>query len=1078
MKENVMSGKHLRGYMKSFVYYIALTCVLLITHQSLLITAYSQSATANLSGVVEDQNGGVIPSASVTAVNTATTLQRQTKTSDGGYFSIPLLPPGTYVIRVEAQGFTPLETRDVVLNVGDQKSLQIQLKAGDVKAEVQITTDALLVDISPAIGTVVDRQFVENLPLNGRSFQSLILLAPGVVVTTSNNLNPGQFSVNGQRSNSNYYTVDGVSANTGAFSAGSGSGVFSTTQTLSGSLPGLTTFGGTNGLVSIDALQEFKIQTSTYSAEFGRQPGGQISLITRSGTNQFHGSIFDYLRNDVFDANDWFANAAGKKKAPLRQNQLGGTFSGPILVPRFGEGGRQPGYNGRNRTFFFISYEGLRLRLPQAVVTTVPSLRLRQVAAPATHPALNAFPLPSGPELLGSTGQPLGFSPFTGVYSDPSTLNATSIRIDHTVNEKLTLFGRFNYSSSLTATRISAGLSQIDESQITGRGLTLGSTMAFTPTLSNELRFNMTKGRSGGRSRLDDFEGAVPVDLAPVINPNFSSLGSDVRSIIQIFTPFGTESLRQGPFDAIHQRQINVVDTLSLVTGGHQLKLGIDYRRLSPTFRPTSFQNVIFSVPQQFINSTPLLAQIAAFQGARPLFTNISLYGQDTWKLSRRLTLDLGLRWEINPAPGEADGKKPVVLTGLDNLPTATLAHQDAPIYETYYRAFAPRIGAAYLLSNRNGWERVLRGGFGVFYDTGQSSAVLGFYAFPFISQIVSINVPFPLPPAQATPPTPVVRLPITQGLSVVNPNLKPPYTLEWNLSLEQSLGPNQTISASYVASAGRRLIAKEGLNGATASGQRPNPNLRLIDFITNGATSDYKSLQLQYQRRLSRGLQALVNYTWSHAIDEVSDEVQFGILERGDAAFDVRHNFSAAITYNLPTPRASAFLDSVLRKWWVDAIVHAQSATPVNLSGGSQFTREDGTVISPRPDLVEGVHLYVNDPTVPGGRRFNSAAFRTPPAGRQGTLGRNVLRGLPLYQVDMALRRQFNFTERLNMQFRAEAFNLFNHPNFGGLGTNISSPSTLGVPTQMLGRSLGGLSPIYQIGGPRSFQFSLRLSF
>jgi hypothetical protein len=286
------------------------------------------------------------------------------------------------------------------------------------------------------------------------------------------------------------------------------------------------------------------------------------------------------------------------------------------------------------------------------------------------------------------------------------------------------------------------------------------------------------------------------------------------------------------------------------------------------------------------------------------------------------------------------------------------------------------------------------------------------------------------------------------------------------------------------VAAVGRRLITSRRLNGAI-SGQRPNPNFGNIIFEENVATSNYQSLQVQYRRRLARGLQALVNYTWSHAIDESSNEdsISIGSLDRGNANFDVRHNLSSAVTYNLPWRGRRGVLSKLASGWSVDGIVHAQSGLPIDISARF-LVREDGTGFNVRPDLVVGRPLYISDPLVPGSRRFNSTAFQQPPVGpnntfvRQGTLGRNVLRGLPLYQVDAALKRQFNVTEKLNLQFRADAFNLFNRPNFGGFDANFNNPSTFGVPTQMLGRSLGGLSPLYQLGGPRSLQFSLRVGF
>ena len=1042
------------------------------------ISISAQSSTATLSGTIEDENGAVIPGAKITVTHDATAQVRHATTNDSGSFSIPLLPPGEYTVLVEREGFTRVQLTNIVLNVGDQKAVQVQLKVGDVSTTVEVRSDETLINTSPAVTNTIDRTFVQNLPLNGRSFQSLILLAPGVTTTASSGTDPGQFSVNGQRGNANYFTVDGVSANTGAFITSST--LFGRGQSQAGVVPGLTTFGGTSGLVSVDALEEFRIQTSTYSAEFGRQPGGQVSLVTRSGTNQFHGSLFDYVRNEVFDANDWFANAASKPRPNLRQNQFGGTFSGPVMFPNFGDGGPK-WYNGRNRTFFFFSYEGVRLVLPQVVATMVPSLRVRAEAAPDVRALLNAFPLPNGPELLNASRQPTGLSRFTGVYSDPSTLNATSIRVDHRLNPNLTLFVRYNHAPSSTATRSESGLNQITENEITSRSFTVGSAMMLTPKLSNELKLNVTRDRSTQTFRVDDFGGAVPSALRMMI-PDRESKGTTLRAQVAVQLPAGIPTLSDGPGDRIHQRQLNIIDNLSLVKGDHQLKFGVDYRRLAPIFSDSDYRQIVFFTSEtQMRAGTAGRLQIVSTRESRPVFVNTSVYGQDTWKPTPRLTLDFGVRWELNPAPS-GDAERLIRVIGLDNLPTATLAALGGPIYKTDYRAFAPRVGAAYQLSANTGWERVIRGGFGVYYDVGSGQAVAGFGLFPFSVQTLSLNVPFPIPPSLAVPPpAPVVGLPITSSLAALEPDLKLPYSLQWNVAFEQLIGQNQSVTVSYVASTGRRLLVTQVLNQLVA-GRRPNPNFGQIFFTSNRSTSDYDSLQLQFQRRLTHGIQALVNYTWSHAIDDVSTETTFGVLDRGNASFDVRHNFSSAITYNLPGSSVGGFVGKVIGNWSLDGIIHAQSGAPVDLRAGT-FVREDGTQFSVRPDLVSGQPLYIADPSVAGGRRFNSAAFQQPPVAngvpvRQGTLGRNVMSGLPLYQVDLGLRRQFKITERINLQLKAEAFNLFNHPNFGGFGVNVLVPSTLGVPTQMLGRSLGGLSALYQIGGPRSLQFSARIGF
>ncbi len=974
-----------------------------------------------------------------------------------------------------------MEVRDVVLNVGDQKSLQIQLKAGDINAQVQVTNEAALINESPAVATTIDRQFVANLPLNGRSFQSLILLTPGVVLTVSRTgATPGQFSVNGQRATANYFTVDGVSANIGVSTVEGGGTDFS--QNAAGALPGFSSFGSTTSLVSIDALEEFKIQTSTYAAEFGRQPGGQVQLVTRSGGNEFHGTAFEYLRNEAFDANNWFNNRAGLKKPPLRQNQFGGTLSGPVFLPRFGEGSR-PYWSGRNRTFFFFSYEGLRLTLPRTFNVLVPSQRLRELTPTALKPLLNIFPVPTGPETTGSGG-PSGAAPFVGTGPNRSTIDATSVRIDHILSSKLTLFGRYNDAPSTSLNRI---LSSLTGSKTRTRTLTLGSFFSLTPRANNEFRINYSSNRGRQTLAQDNFGGAVPVDLS-LLTSGYNGPGNKYGRVQFTIGGAGLLAGLGDPTDS-YQRQINIVDNISLVKNSHQLKFGIDYRRLTPIYGPAPYSQQIFIQDQAALLNGTVTFLLRATQGTRPVFNNFSAYVQDNWTLSPRLNLNLGLRWELNPAPHDANGLKPVTVGGVDNLPTATLAPPNAPFYKTFYKAFAPRFGIAYQLNQVSGRETVLRAGFGVYYDLGSGQAAAGFAGFPFSAfNFVNINgdfnVPFPLAPALAVPPPfPTATLPITSPVFALDPNLRLPHTFQWNFAVEQSLSANQTASVSYVASAARNLLTTQSLNNGF--GTQPNPNFGTINYTTNGPTSDYQSLQAQYRSRLSRGLQALVNYTWSHAIDEVSNEVEPDRLERGNASFDVRHNFSAALTYAFPKPKAGLLLTSLLRDWSVDTIVIAQSGQPVDIIAGSVI-RSDGSRQGVRPDLVLGQPLWVDDPASPGGRRINVAAFQRPPFipgtstfARQGTLGRNVVIAPGMYQINLALRRRFNITERVNLQLAAEAFNLFNHPVFGGYASFFSPGSTsFGKAGSTLDSNLGGLNALYQIGGPRSMQLSLRLSF
>ena len=1039
-----------------------------------------QTATATLSGTVEDERGAVVPGAAVSVVNAGTAIKREAVTNGEGYFVIPLLSPGSYTVRAEHSGFMIAEINNIVLNVGDQKALRIPLKTGDIKETVNITGEAPLINESPAVGTVVDRQFVQNIPVNGRSFQALIALTPGTVLTKSTFSEQGQFSINGQRPDANYFTIDGVGANFGV----SGSG--GANQAPSGVLPGLSAAGSSNNLVSMDALQEFKVLSSTFAPEFGRSPGGQVQIVTRSGTNSFHGAVFEYLRNDALDASDWFVNANRLKKPALRQNDFGFVLGGPVLLPRFGEGGHQPGYNGHNRTFLFFSFEGQRLRLPQVKTTDVPSLLARQTAAAGIQPYLNAYPLPNG-----TVNAVTNFAQFTAGYSDPSSLTATSIRIDQIISSRLTLFGRYNYAPSESTTHGGNGgnsLNTLSDTNLRTQTLTIGSTQTLTAKDSNDLVVNYSRNVGKNFFFLDSFGGAV-IPTNSLLFPSFTSS----RDGFFTFTITGGlgSSYSAGSNSDNLQRQINIVDNFVVTAGSHQIKLGVDYRRLSPIIRPTAyFLGPSFSGVNQAITGRATSISVFSFGGSRLLeITNLSTYAQDTWRISRRLLLTYGLRWEVNPSPRDNSATPALTVLGVDNPATFSLAPKGTRLYKNTYNNFAPRVGASYQLFEKPGREMVLRGGFGVFYDTGLGAATLGSSgsAFPYSqSRLLPANTPFPVTdPSLVAPPIPNLNPPFG-ALFAADQNLKLPYTLEWNFAVEQSLGNNQVLTASYVGAAGRRLLRLVKYQPPVISS-----NFTTVTVAKNLDTSDYNALQFQFKRRLSRRLQALASYVWSHSIDTASSD---GALnppdaklsaqsDRGSSDFDVRHAVSAAVTYDLPKSGAGSIGSVIFGGFSLDAIFTARSATPVNILSSRNIGF--GTFAF-RPDLVPGVPLYLADSLAPGGRRFNPAAFdRTTPAAanRQGTLGRNVLRGFPISQLDFAIRRQFKLTEEVKFQFGAELFNIFNHPNFAD-PVGILTSSSFGRSISMLRNSLGsgglngGLNPLFQIGGPRSIQLTGRITF
>lgn len=1067
-------------------------CVSFIAHDSFVTKVIAQGATATLSGTVTDEAGALISGVNIAVINLAQGFQRTATTNGEGAFVVPLLPPGNYSVKAERAGFSTAELKDVILNVNDQRVIKLYMKVGDISQTVEIVDSSSLIDESPAIATVVDRQMVGNLPLNGRSFQALITLSPGVVLTRTSGTEQGQFSVNGQRANANYFTVDGVSANIGAIATSIPG------QSGAGSLPGLSASGGTNNLVSVDALEEFKIQTSTFAPEFGRTPGAQVSIVTRSGTNTYHGSVFDYIRNDVLDATDWFVNANPQlKKPPLRQNNFGGVLGGPIILPRFGEGGRTL-YRGKDRAFFFFSYEGLRLLQPLFGISDVPSLASRQIAPAAIQPFINLYPRPNGPQRTN------GLATFSASFSNPSTLNATSVRIDGIVNSKLTLFGRYNHAPSQSTARAGtiSSLNTLSHFDVKTQTLTFGATYLPSATVNNDLRFNYSRQRASSYFTVDEFGGAVVPADSVIFPPGRSSLDAGITMSI---SGAAQGAIIWGRRPDPMQRQFNIIDNLSVFTGDHQLKFGVDYRHLAPLFNLQSYLNSVTFAGVGTATSVPpgsMLSGRISFGNVSSqksphtvIFPNFSLYAQDTWRATRKLNLTYGVRWDVNPPPHEANGDDPVTLTQIDDATKFAFAPAGTPLWKTTYGNFAPRFGLSYQLSERQGRETMLRGGIGVFYDLGNGQAANAFVgAFPFTAIKILGSVPFPLSTTDAAGPIPG---PLPSGFDNVfafDPELKLPRIYQWNVTVEQSLGANQTLTSSYVAAVGRRLLRQGNI-------QNP-PGLPGAFFITtNDATSDYHGLQMHFRSRLSRGFQALASYTWAHAIDIVSgDSINSTPAngfdprqDRGPADFDVRHAFNGAFTYDVPAIKIGE-LSKVLSNWSVDAIVTARTATPVNVTWSIPTPFGTQTV---RPDLVQGIPLYLDDPNVPGGRRFNNTIVPIPgnpnpqvgpflrsTERRQGTLGRNALRGFGMWQLDFAVRRQFNLTDRIYAQFRSEFFNIFNHPNFANPPGSLTTLSTFGVSQSMFGRSLGstglagGFNPLYQVGGPRSIQLSLKLGF
>ena len=1040
----------------------SLLCIFLICAPQL----NAQTGTAQLSGLVTDSTGAVLPNASVLIVNRDTGVSRPAQTNTQGKYAAPALQPGHYRITVEAKGFKTLVTENVTLNVAQEANLSFQLKVGIENQTITVDGSGQQINTTDAsVSTVIDRDFVENMPLNGRSFQDLLTLAPGVSqVSTSAGLGygvgySGDIVVNGQRTESNYFTVDGVSANAGAESGGAqGAGV-------SGNLPAYTALGTTQGLVSIDALQEFRSNTSTYSAEYGRSPGGQFSFSTRSGTNVLHGSLYDYLRNDALDANNWFNDYYSYPKGKERQNDFGGTLGGPLVVPRV--------YNGKNKTFFFFSYEGLRLDSPQAAIQVgVPEDALRAQAPSALQPLLNAFPI----ENDGGDGLNDGFGYYLESVSYPSTLDSTSIRLDHTIGRMLNIFARYADTPSSSTTYSGA---VVQPTTNRNQSATFGATYALTPHQSNDFRFNFTQNSGHSSAVSTNLGGATPFDLDSLPGPEGSSFPQNNSElyVVFLFSDYPNITLDNLPQT---QHQFNVTDTHTFTVGRHDIKMGVDWRRIVTTMYSLNPAEEIgfFNESEVLQNSSFGYAQTyGSSTDNQPVYKYLSSFLQDEWKVTTNLSLSSGLRWDINPAPTNANGPVPYTITQVTNLASTQLAPQGTPLWKTDWLGFAPRIGAAYQINAASEHNTTIRAGFGVFYDSGNSRGSLGYNGIGFNNVAIISPASFPLTSAQLTLPAPSVAIPYSGYIYGFDPNLRLPYSFQYNLAIEQALHRHESLTIGYIGSGARKLLTSFLTSPETLRNSNFSPSATL--YLTQGrASSSYNSLQVKYQRDLYHSLQALISYTYSHSIDDASSNFGIYYLLRASSDFDIRHNLQAAVTYLAPRLSSSLKIAPVLNDWGLDLRFTARTALPVDIVGNQELDPGTGTYLQYQPNLVSGQPLYLYGNGYPGGRIINYNAFAIASDSVQGDLPRNYARAFDLVQLNTAIRRDIPIRDRLHLQFRAEAFNIANHPMFGPIYNYLSYGPTQFGYAYNTANSTGNLNSLYQAGGPRSLQVSMKVLF
>jgi hypothetical protein len=1046
---------------------------------------FAAAQDAQISGLIFDPSNASVARADIALRNEQTGGRRTARSNDSGFYNLSALRPGMYRLTVRAAGFETVVREGVVLEVGQSARLDFDLQLGGSQTTINVSSGPPLVNVEDAgVGTVIDRKLIDQMPLNGRGIQTLIELAPGVNALPVTNASRGQFSINGQRSDANYFTVDGISAN---FAAGNSNTVnagsrLETPATIGqaggGMLPANNFLGTFSNLLAPEALQEFKIQTSTYAPEFGHAPGGQIDLVSRSGGNRYSGSLFEYLRNDKTDANDWFNNAQAISKPPLRFNNFGGTFGGPV---RFGRR-----YDGRNRTFFFLSVDQLLVAEPQPLATSeVPNFAARQNAPAALAPFLSFFPLPNGAAASDS-----GSALYTGATSRLYKQGSYGLRVDHSFVKDINFFARINHAPSTRDEPIQtfATPSNREHYSIDTDAVTLGVTKVFTSSLVNELRFGASRQSTTDHADLDTGAGARNPGDGQLFPPGFSSLNSSIE--VQLSS---ASSVYLGLVQKNQASQLEWADNLFYARGSHRWKFGADYQafriaNVEPIFeglvRLPSIYNAdgsFISTASSALSTSPLNPKTAYLE---PSFF---AYAQDTWRISDALTVTYGFRWEVAPAPRTTAGNAMVAggLTDLNDQSNVFLIPQGKPFYRTTYANFAPRIGLGWQLFSGPSKLTVLRAGAGRFFSAAQGG-------FEDNADTGSVSTIYDNPPLKS----PFTGTPSSQTVTpslfavAAAPHYRLPVTNEWNVTIEQVLG-TQTLSIGYVAALGRRLI------GDIATLPLTDTSQFLIHLLGNDASSSYHSMQIQFNRRLPGKVQILASYTWSHSIDNLSNDIQPPIvqrtlaeylnpnIDRGSSDFDVRHSLNGAVIAQLPSPRRGVWA-AVLGRWSATSIFFARSALPTDIL--------EPPAEGIRPDYVYGAPLYLYGSQYPGGKRYNPTAFVDAVPGQIGNLGRNVVRGFGAWQIDFALHREIKLSESTRLQLRAEVFNVLNHPNFAnpsdptdpsGLGRLFFFPGPrFGVSTQMLASGLGPLlipgelNPIFQIGGPRVSQLALRLIF
>jgi hypothetical protein len=1101
----------------------------------------AQTFRGTILGTVTDASGATVPGASVTIHNLDTGLLRKTETQADGSYSVPELPIGTYSVSVEKNGFQASVTSGVKVDVAAERRVDAALKPGEVKEQIIVSGEALpqIETTSNTLGGTLTQDTVRDLPINGRDYTKLIYLNPGVAGSpdqiTDSPGSFGEFSMNGARGRSNNYLLDGTDMNDGyrndpAINQG---GVFATPSAV---LP-------------IDAVSEMRV-LSNFEAEYGRNGGAVVNIVTKSGSNQFHGTAFEYFRNNALDARNFF-DVAPAPKAPFHNNQFGGSLGGPIV---------------KDKTFFFLDYEGQRERVGVVTQACVPTqAQIAQAKtdvggaiSPTGLALLNFWPHDAANYIPGITSTDSGcFNPsdlttsvpdYTAIAPSFNNLTSMIAKIDHSFNQNNTVTGRYFFGDStqqfpLALNATGGELPGFDTVTPTRVQLvSLSYVRVFSSTKLNELRYGWNRFAEGFFPQDQNFDPST-IGLCNVPSGAPSCHSSGLPILLLSPTPTGATAFFAQPGATSGDPRSRVdtnnqlIDSFSWKINKHDVKFGGEFHRTSiqQHFDKYSRGRLSFVSLTTLLEAAPSKGFSYSGNTVRHTYENgYGLYFQDSYRVNSRVTLNFGLRWDYSGVVAEKDHLFSNFVT--TSATAGQLVQVGVPgglskLYNPDHKNFAPRASIAWDVFGTG--KTVVRSGYGVFFDAFSQDMFLGHLPYPtFYAPGPAYNNIGPNPIQQALLNQP--KMPVQAGVPIYGApscsgsaecdifafdrNIKTPYMENYNLNIQQQISSKVVLQVGYVGSQGHRLfrffdinqpsqaqitaadcpsgIATCATTGAIQDLSVPrifgNPAGSIYIFQENSSgKSNYNSLQASLRVNGWHGVNSVVNYVWSRSLDNSSDGEDFVVnaaqpqdsnnpnAEYGRSNFDIPQRLTWVFSYELPTMGGGR--QKLKNGWGLDSTVSVQSGQPFTLNYNFEDDYSGGGDGFDRPDVVGPIVYNYHDPanflqlssfampcTIQAGiTSANLSGFAgdcVPGTRHYGNLGRNALQGPPFKQWDLAIYKNTKMTERLNLQLRAEFFNLLNHPNF----SNPLLPAFIADPASNINQQTCGCGFFMPSGGNR----------